>query len=80
MNSRDTPPQINNPIDAKAQRINQAREAIAALTRVQARIARTGRLHAHIEWAKESLWADAYPGSAFDTLLDGLQAEAENAG
>ena len=81
MNPRDLnqSPTAHVPIDGKGLRIDEARAAIAALTRAQERLALGGKLHTHIEWAKEALWAAAYPGSPDDTLINGLEAEAENA-
>ena len=69
-----------NPIDGRTDRINQAQATIAFLKRVQDRVAHDGALYKHIEWAKEAAWAAAYPGSPDDTLLNGLDTEAEQAG
>jgi hypothetical protein len=70
-------PRANTPMDGRTRRVLEATETIAALTRLQAQLA-PGELHKHIEWAKEAVWAAAYPG-VDGTLLDGLAAEAENA-
>jgi len=70
----------NVPRDGKTLAIDEARRTIDALGRVQNRVTYNQALYRHLEWAKEAVWAAAYPGSADDTLLNGLEAEAENAG
>ena len=70
-----TIPQMNRRVYAK-----DAEEAIRILGLVQARVIEHGKLHTHIEWVKEAVWAAAYPGSPDDTLLNGLDTEAEQAG
>jgi hypothetical protein len=67
----------HNPIDGRAERIREAIDVIRVLTTVRERVA-PGALHEHIEWAKEAVWAAAYPG-ADGSLLDALTAEADNA-
>ena len=65
--------------EARTERIAAASATIAFLTRVQSRLAERGALTEHLEWAKEAAWAAAYPGSPDDSLLNGLDTEAENA-
>ena len=70
-----TIPQRNRRVET-----SDAEAAIRVLSRVQARVIERGKLHTHIEWAKEAVWAAAYTGSHDDTLLNGLDTEAEQAG
>lgn len=60
--------------------ITDAYQAIEVLDRVLARINSRSELAMHIEWAKEAVWAAAYPGGPDDSLLDGLEAAADQVG
>ena len=69
----DTRPAPSKPLD----NITDAYQAIAALNRVLDRVSGTGALARHIEWAKEAVWAAAYPGSPDDSILNGLEWSAD---
>lgn len=72
----DTRPVASKPLDD----IADAFQAIATLNRVLDRVSDRGALATHIEWAKEAVWAAAYPGSPDDSLLNGLEWAADQVG
>jgi hypothetical protein len=59
---------------------NDAFSTIAHLNAVLKRVNPDGYLAKHIEWAKEAVWAAAYPGGHDDSLLNGLEASADQVG
>ena len=58
----------------------EATECLFLLNRVLARLAPDGYLAKHIEWAKQAVWAAAYPGGHDDSLLNGLESAADQVG
>jgi len=65
--------------DATAAALAEAITAIEHVKAVQARVNDGGTLWLHLEWTKEALWAAAYPGSVDDSILNALEATAEQA-
>jgi hypothetical protein len=53
---------------------------LSMLNNVLARVSERGTLARHIEWTKEAVWAAAYPGGHDDSLLNGLEAAADQVG
>lgn len=66
--------------DATANAVATAKNAIDQLSAVQNRLGSGGHLWIHLEWAKEALWAAAYPGSVDDSILNALEAAADQVG
>jgi len=64
----------------RAEFLPRAVKSIDLLSEVQDRLTTGSKLYVHLEWAKEAAWAASYPGGPDDTLLNALEATADQAG
>lgn len=57
--------------------LHDALGAIDLLKVTQSRLSEGAPLWIHLEWAKEAIWAAAYPGGHDDSLLNALEVTAD---